>query len=104
MSPAQRRLEAEMKKKTSEFLNTTPAFHAYGKGNVKPTVGGCIYGQQMLSHNINPECGDHMPQYQQVYNNAVSEGKRRTKGLRVSAIPLTKGKHVKTEEQIEYDR
>ena len=78
LSPAQRKLDAEMKKKKSEFLNTTrwlpdsafttyfgkPAFHAYGKGNVKPTVGGCIYGNQLLSHNINAECGDHVPQYQ----------------------------------------
>lgn len=44
-----------------------PAFHAYGKGNVNPTYGGPIYGQYMLSHNINPECGSNLPQYRQTY-------------------------------------
>ncbi len=44
-----------------------PAFHAYGKGNVNPTYGGPVYGQYMLSHNINPECGDNAPQYRQTY-------------------------------------
>jgi hypothetical protein len=38
-----------------------PAFHAYGKGNTNPTYGGPIYGQYMLSHSINPECGSNMP-------------------------------------------
>lgn len=41
-----------------------PAFHAYGKGNVNPVVGGNIYGQYMLSHNVNPESGNNLPQYQ----------------------------------------
>jgi hypothetical protein len=66
-----------MKRRVSEFNNTTrwlpdssfttyfgkPAFHAYGKGNTNPTVGGVNYGQNLLSHNINAECGDHPPQY-----------------------------------------
>jgi hypothetical protein len=38
-----------------------PAFHLYGKGNVTPSVGGNIYGQYMLTHNVNPECGEHLP-------------------------------------------
>jgi hypothetical protein len=38
-----------------------PAFHAYGMANVNPVVGGNIYGQYMLSHNVNPESGNNMP-------------------------------------------
>ena len=40
-----------------------PAFHTYGKANVNPSVGGNIYGQYLLTHNINPECGEHLPQF-----------------------------------------
>jgi hypothetical protein len=40
-----------------------PAFHSYGMGNVNPAVGGNIYGQYLLSHNVNPESGKNMPQY-----------------------------------------
>ena len=53
-----------------------PAFHAYGKNNTKPTVGGVVYGQYMLSHNVNPEHGDNNPKYQQVYNSAMNFGFR----------------------------
>ena len=38
-----------------------PAFHAYGKGNVHPAVGGNVYGHYMLSHNVNPESGKNLP-------------------------------------------
>ena len=58
MTPAQKKAEKELKKRRSDFLNTTrwladssfttyfgkPPFHAYGKGNVNPTVGGVNYG------------------------------------------------------------
>lgn len=47
-----------------------PIFHAYGKGNTNPTVGGVVYGQYMLTHNIHPESGDNVPQYHQVYDSA----------------------------------
>jgi hypothetical protein len=40
-----------------------PAFHAYGKGNTKPTVGGTVYGQYMLSHSVNPESGNNDPKF-----------------------------------------
>lgn len=78
MTANERKQAADMKKRTSDFLNTTrwlpdsafttyfgkPAFHAYGKGNVNPTVGGVNYGHNLLTHNINAECGDNPPLYQ----------------------------------------
>jgi hypothetical protein len=30
-------------------------------GNVKPVVGGDLYGHYMLTHNVNPESGKNMP-------------------------------------------
>lgn len=58
MTAAEKKAADEMKKRKSIFLNKTrwlpdsafttyfgkPAFHAYGKGNVNPTVGGVNYG------------------------------------------------------------
>ena len=38
-----------------------PAFHSYGMANINPVNGGNIYGQYMLSHNINPESGTNLP-------------------------------------------
>jgi hypothetical protein len=72
------REEKEMHKRRSQFNNTTrwladssfttyfgkPVFHPYGRANIKPTIGGINYGNNMLTHNINPECGDNPPQYQ----------------------------------------
>jgi hypothetical protein len=95
---------AELEKRKSQFNNTTrwlpdtafttyfgkPAFHPYGNGNTKPTIGGVNYGQNMLTHNINAECGDRAPMYQQVYETAMTKGLRKTKGLRVPALPRTK--------------
>lgn len=103
-TPAERKAAAEMKKRKSEFLNTTrwlpdssfttyfgkPAFHPYGKGNTNPTNGGVNYGQNMLTHNINAECGDNPPLYQQVYDSALKSGIVKTKGMRVPKIPITK--------------
>ena len=40
-----------------------PAFHAYGNGNTKPTVGGSIYGDYLKTHNVNPQSGDNQPEY-----------------------------------------
>ena len=41
----------------------------------------------MLSHNINPESGEHLPQYQQVYDHALEEGARKTGGVRKPILP-----------------
>lgn len=111
MTAAEKKAAAEMKKRKSDFLNTTrwlpdssfttyfgkPAFHAYGKGNVKPTVGGVNYGLNLLTHNINAECGENPPLYQQVYDSALKAGIVKTKGMRVPQIPITKPTGVKTE-------
>ena len=64
-----------------------PAFHMYGKGNTNPTVGGNVYGSYMLTHNVNPESGEHLPQYHQVYETALTKGLRETKGVRVPTLP-----------------
>ena len=114
MTPAERKTAADMKKRTSDFLNTTrwlpdssfttyfgkPAFHAYGKGNVKPTVGGINYGHNMLTHNINAECGDNPPLYQQVYDQALKSGIVKTKGMRVPQIPIIKANVQVTEQTL----
>ena len=55
----------------------------------------------MLSHNINAECGDHPPLYQQVYDSALKSGIRKTKGMRVPEIPMTKAKKILTDEEVE---
>ena len=68
-----------------------PAFHAYGNGNTKPSVGGINYGQYLKTHNINPHSGDNKPQYTQVYAHAMLEPK-----LMVRA---TKSKSPKRAEQ-----
>eukprot|EP00347_Sterkiella_histriomuscorum_P002000 403369862 len=64
-----------------------PAFHLYGKGNTNPAVGGNIYGQYMLTHNVNPESGEHLPQFQQTYDTAIKKGMTLTHGLRVPTLP-----------------
>jgi hypothetical protein len=71
---AHKEVEAKLKKihSTTRWLADSsfttyfgkPAFHLYGKGNVKPTVGGTVYGQYLLSHNINPESGNNNPKMQ----------------------------------------
>lgn len=114
MSEAERKAAAAMKKRKSTFNNTTrwlpdssfttyfgkPAFHTYGKGNVQPTVGGINYGQNLLTHNINAECGDNPPLYQQVYDSALSKGLVKTKGMRVPTIPVNKSTHIVTEQTL----
>ena len=45
-----------------------PAFHDYGKGNVKPTNQTQAY----LTHNINGVSGKQKTKYQQVYNSAIN--------------------------------
>ena len=113
MTAAEKKTAGEMKKRKSVFLNTTrwlpdssfttyfgkPAFHSYGKGNVKPTVGGINYGQNCLTHNINAECGENPPLYQQVYDSALKAGIVKTKGMRVPQIPISKKDVVKTEQE-----
>lgn len=101
----------ELKKRRSVFLNTTrwlpdsafttyfgkPAFHTYGRANTNPTVGGINYGQTLLTHNINAECGDNPPFYQQVYEPALKAGIEKTKGYRVPHLPLFKNNAVITQ-------
>ena len=62
-----------------------PAFHTYGKNNTNPTVGGVVYGQYLLSHNVNPEHGHNDPQYKQVYNSAMHYGYKN--GDRIPQLP-----------------
>lgn len=40
-----------------------PAFHPYGNGNTKPTVGGLICGDYLKTHNVNPQSGDNKPEF-----------------------------------------
>lgn len=47
-----------------------PPFENYGRGNVRPTVGGPFYGDYMKSHNINPHAGDNKPEFKQIYDHA----------------------------------
>lgn len=92
--------EKALKKKTSDFNATTrwladssfttyfgkPAFHAYGKGNVKPANPA----YKMLTHNINGCTGKQSTQFQQVYDSAYLAGLDKTKGVRVPQIPVQK--------------
>lgn len=48
-----------------------PPFENYGMKNVNPPVGGVVYGQYLLSHNVNPHKGDRQPEYVQSFNNAL---------------------------------
>ena len=64
-----------------------PAFHAYGMANTNPVVGGNVYGQYMLSHNVNPESGNNLPQYQQVYHTALQQGLKKNNGIRQPELP-----------------
>jgi hypothetical protein len=41
----------------------------------------------MLSHNVNPESGNNLPQYQQVYKNALQYGLRKNDGMRQPELP-----------------
>lgn len=107
-----------MKQRRSQFNNTTrwladssfttyfgkPAFHPYGRANVNPPNGGFMYGNSMLTHNVNAECGDHPPQYQQVYESAFKKGKEKTYGFRVPKIPYSKShKELTAEQKAEQD-
>jgi len=94
----------QLEKKRSEFNNTTrwlpdsafttyfgkPAFHSYGRANTKPTCGGVNYGNNLLTHNINAECGDHPPPTHQVYPTALRKGLQKSAGLRVPKVPFVK--------------
>ena len=65
-----------------------PAFENYGMGNVKPPSGGMVYGNYLLSHNVNPHKGEVMkykdalillqkePKYVQSFKNALDHGDR----------------------------
>jgi hypothetical protein len=67
-------------KRIKDLMNTTrwlpntafqtyfgkPAFHNYGTANTNPAVGGSIYGNYLLSHNINPQTFGNQPEFRQV--------------------------------------
>jgi len=92
--------EKALKVKTAEINATTrwladssfttyfgkPAFHAYGKGNVRPTNEH----QKFLTHNINGVTGKQKAQYQQVYDSAMIKGVDKNNGVRVPKIPKQK--------------
>lgn len=48
-----------------------PTWGPYGYGNINPTNGGLIYGQHMLSHNVQPHRCSNNPNFPQSYNNAI---------------------------------
>lgn len=115
LTKAERKAAKDMAERKSKFLNTTrwlpdsafttyfgkPAFHTYGRGNTEPTVGGINYGHSMLTHNINAECGENPPLYQQVYDSALRGGIEKTKGFRVTQIPNIKQTEVDSQEKID---
>ena len=92
--------ERELYKKQQEFVATTrwlpdtafttyygkPAFHAYGKSNIKPTNPN----QKMLTHNINAATGKQNSEFYQVYDSALLAGINHTKGMRIPKIPKQK--------------
>ncbi|CAD8105213.1 unnamed protein product [Paramecium sonneborni] len=51
-----------------------PAWGPYGYNNIKPAVGGIIYGQHLLSHNVQPHRNKNDPYYIQTYQNALRKG------------------------------
>ncbi|CAD8184233.1 unnamed protein product [Paramecium octaurelia] len=51
-----------------------PAWGPYGYNNVNPAVGGIIYGQHLLSHNVQPHRNKNDPYYIQTYQNALRKG------------------------------
>lgn len=59
------------------------------------------YGNNMLTHNINAECGDHPPPTHQVYSSALRKGIEKSAGLRIPKVPFVKKETITTPEQIE---
>ncbi len=55
----------------------------------------------MLTHNINAECGDNPPLYQQVYDTALTKGIEKNHGLRVPELPHFKDIQVVDEKEIQ---
>ncbi|CAD8109874.1 unnamed protein product [Paramecium sonneborni] len=51
-----------------------PAWGPYGFNNINPSVGGIVYGQHMLSHNVQPHRNKNDPYYIQTYQNALRKG------------------------------
>lgn len=41
----------------------------------------------MLTHNVNPESGEHLPQFQQTYDTALKKGMTINNGIRVPTLP-----------------
>jgi hypothetical protein len=53
-----------------------PPFENYGNGNLKPSVGGHLYGEYMKTHNINPHSGKYKPDFRQSYRPALEKSQR----------------------------
>ncbi|CAD8169438.1 unnamed protein product [Paramecium octaurelia] len=51
-----------------------PAWGPYGFNNINPSVGGIVYGQHMLSHNVQPHRNKNDPFFIQTYQNALRKG------------------------------
>lgn len=77
-----------------------PIFHPYGKGNTNPTVGGVVYGQYMLTHNIHPHVGDNCPTYHQVYDSAHNKAFENGKPILEPTREVIKPEEL-TQEQVE---
>ena len=99
--------EKALHQKQSDFNSTTrwladsafttyygkPAFHAYGKGNIKPVNPN----QKLMTHNINAVTGKQKAMYTQVYDSALLAGIEQTKGVRIPKIPKTQQVKEKNE-------
>ena len=75
-------------------LHGKPIWHAYGNKNTNPTVGGVVYGQYLLTHNIHPHSGDNCPTYQQVYTSAHNHAFDNGKPILEPTKELTKPEEI----------
>lgn len=57
--------------KFSSFYGKPIFEPTYGHKNTHFQYGGLLYGDYMLSHNVNPHRGSNKPEFQQTYNNAI---------------------------------
>lgn len=79
-------------------LHGKPIWHPYGQANRDPTVGGVVYGEYMLTHNINPHSGENKPLYQQVYDSAANKAFENGKPKLVATRELPKSPKITKEE------
>jgi hypothetical protein len=50
------------------FHSRRPPFHDFGNANVRPTNGGLVYGEYLLTHNVAPETAPNKPKSQQCFS------------------------------------